>query len=99
MTDWTIIGRYDMLDTTYKNANSTTTDAETAKNDKKVGDANQMILALAYKYSKNITFIGSYKKVDAKDTSTATATAYAGASTVGDVVDKTSMMFTTEVKW
>lgn len=98
--DWTIIARYDNLDTKYKNANASTTTADSLKNDKNVGDATQMILALAYNYSKNVTFIGSYKKVDAKDTSPATGN-YTGATatTVGDMLDKSTVMFTTEVKW
>ncbi len=101
--DWTIIARYDNMDTKYKNANSATTNADSKYNDNKVGDATQTMVGAAYKYSKNISFIGTYKVVDAKDKTVVTAAqrnyAGAGATTVGDILDKRTFMLTTEVKW
>jgi hypothetical protein len=91
--DWTIIGRYDSLKTEYPNVPDTNTN-----NSKDKGDAVQWIAGVAYKYSKNINFIASYKQVDAKE-STASAPGLSAASTVGDQLDKKSIMFTTEVKW
>ena len=90
--DWTIIARYDDLKTKYPNVPDTN-----ANNAKDKGDANQWIGAVAYKYSKNINFIASYKQVEAKE-STAATPGLSVAKTVGDQLDKKTMMFTTEAK-
>jgi hypothetical protein len=84
---WTIIGRYDSFKTKYNLA------ADSAKNDNNAGDATQYIIGAAYAYSKNVNLIANYKKVDSKD-STAS-----GTSTMGDILDKKSIMLTAEVKW
>jgi hypothetical protein len=84
---WTIIGRYDSFSTKYNLA------ADSAKNDNKAGDAAQYILGVAYGYSKNVNLIANYKRVDSKDTTAS------GVSTIGNTLDKSSMMLTAEVKW
>ncbi len=80
ITDWTIIGRYDdySIDKEAKGTGVTTLDKEGTK----------VIAGLAYKYSKNISFIGSGKWIDEKDS--------AGKDT-GE--SKDVYMLTTEVKW
>jgi hypothetical protein len=91
VADWTVLARYDSLNTTYTQ-NST-------NNDKHVGDANQWIYGVAYDYSKNVRFIASGKTVNAKDTTAVVANVYQDATTVGNLLDKQSWMLTTEVKW
>jgi hypothetical protein len=91
MTDWTVLARYDHLNTTYT--------SNTANNNANVGDASQWIYGVAYDYSKNVRFIASGKTVDAKDNTVVAANMYQGATTVGNLLDKQSWMLTTEVKW
>lgn len=99
LKDWTILGRFDKLETEYANANSATTDAQTKYNDKNVGDATQYILGVAYNFNKYVTFIANYKKVNAKDTTASASLNGSPATTVGDILDKKTYMLTTEVKW
>jgi hypothetical protein len=80
--DWTIIGRYDdyKWDDTLVNG---TAGSKSTEGDK-------IIAALAYKYNKYVTFIGSAKFIDEKS----------GATTKYDSGEsKDVYMFTTEVKW
>lgn len=89
--DWTILARYDDMKTEYPDQ----TASATGNNELDVNDATQWIAGVAYKYSKNINFIASYKQVDSKDN-----TAVAGKTyKVGDQLDKKTFMLTTEVKW
>ena len=91
MKDWTILARYDNLDQKLKGGVSDTAHA---------GDANQYIIGLAYKYNKYVNFIGSYKSVDAKETTAGTGSNGANVgSTVGDALDKKSYMLTAEINW
>ncbi|MDD3817175.1 MAG: hypothetical protein PHI89_03725 [Thiovulaceae bacterium] len=78
--DWTIIGRYDdyAIDKVAKNNGGTSVSAEGTK----------MIAALAYKYNKNVAFIGSGKFIDEEK---------ANGGDTGQ--SKDVFMFTTEVKW
>lgn len=82
--DWTVIGRYDdyKMDDTAKNGSAMTSSVE--------GD--KIIAAVAYKYNKNISFIGSAKWADEEVTAGASAGQDSGES-------KDVYMFTTEVKW
>lgn len=78
-TDWTIIGRYD----DYKK------EAETPAGVKTISyDGTKKIVALAYKYNKNVSFIGTAKYVDEKDKN---------GNDTG--VSKDVYMLTTELKW
>ncbi len=97
--DWTILARYDNLDTKYPRDPKTTRYDGTANvdyNSLNAGDANQWIAGVAYNYSKNITFIASYKNVDSKDETRFNNTT---GQSIGDRLDKKSYMMTTEVKW
>ncbi len=79
--DWTVIGRYD----NYKiesDLNGALTKTE--------GD--KIIAGLAYKYSKNVSFIASAKFIDEKQPTSATKSGDTGES-------KDVYMMTTEVKW
>lgn len=87
--DWTILARYDDLKVKYPDQVA----SATGKNELDSGDATQWIAGVAYKYSKNVTFIANYKNVDAKEKTSATSTL------AGDRLDKKSIMMTTEVKW
>ncbi|MDK9692727.1 MAG: hypothetical protein OEL19_00600 [Sulfurimonas sp.] len=80
MTDWTIIGRYDdyKID---KVANTTGVKTVSA-------DGTKVIAGLAYKYNKNVTFIGSGKFIDEEK---------ANGGDTGQ--SKDVYMLTTEVKW
>lgn len=91
VADWTVLARYDSLNTTYTK--------DSTKNDAHVGDANQWIYGVAYDYSKNVRFIASGKTVNAKETTAVAANVYQDATTVGNLLDKQSWMLTTEVKW
>lgn len=77
--DWTIIGRYD----DYKKENSPLSGATTVDY-----EGDKKIVALAYKYNKYVSFIGSAKFIDEKDDN-------------GDDTSaaKDVYMLTTEVKW
>ncbi len=79
-TDWTIIGRYDDYKIE-KVAKGTGAKSVSSEGDKK-------IIALAYKYNKNVSFIGTAKYLDEKDS--------AGAITANT---KDVYMLTTELKW
>lgn len=79
MQDWTVIARYD----DYKI--DTTTSAGVEKTYK---DGSKIIAGVAYKYNKNVTFIGSGKWLDEKD---------GDGVTTGE--DKKVYMMTTELKW
>ncbi len=89
--DWTILARYDDMKTKYPDQAASVT----GNNELNVGDATQWIAGVAYKYSKNINFIASYKQVDAKDNTAVSGQTYK----VGDQLDKKTFMVTTEVKW
>ncbi|MFZ2891206.1 hypothetical protein [Sulfuricurvum sp.] len=78
-TDWTIIGRYD----DYKKENKTAAGVKTVNY-----EGEKKIVALAYKYNKNVSFIGTAKYCDEKNGAGVT-TAY----------DKDIYMLTTELKW
>lgn len=78
--DWTVIARYD----DYK----ITTTQQSNGAEKVYKDGNKVIAGLAYKYNKNVTFIGSGKWCDEKDGDNVTT---------GE--DKKVYMLTTEVKW
>ncbi len=84
VTDWTIIGRYDNyeMDDTALNGTAMSSSVE--------GD--KVIAGLAYKYSKNVSFIGSAKFIDEQYTAGALAGFDTGES-------KDVYMLTTEVKW
>jgi len=78
-TDWTIIGRYD----DYKKEDTTAAGATTLKY-----EGTKKIAALAYKYNKNVTFIGTAKYVDEKD-----------KDGIDTGASKDVYMLTTELKW
>ena len=84
MTDWTIIGRYDVSDID-KVAKGT---GLKTKNQ----DMKQTLLGVAYKMNKNVSFIASGKHIT--DT-----TETAVAATLDAVKEKNVYMLTTEVKW
>ena len=79
MTDWTVIGRYD----NFKRENQPVTGADTIdyKGDK-------IIAGLAYKYNKNVSFIGSGKWINEEN-----------AAGDDNGYSKDVYMLTTEVKW
>lgn len=78
--DWTVIGRYD----DYKIEEvAAGTGAKSIK-----ADGNKIIAGLAYKYNKNVSFIGSAKFIDEEK---------ANGGDTGE--SKDVYMFTTEVKW
>jgi hypothetical protein len=79
MTDWTIIGRYD----DYKKENKTAAGVKTVSY-----EGDKKILALAYKYNKNVSFIGTAKYIDEENA--------AGTDTGAS---KDVYMLTTELKW
>jgi hypothetical protein len=92
--DWTILARYDNVDTEYN-------DALGAKNNRdNKNDGSQVIYGVSYAYNKNVNFIASGKTVhsDQSDRAPSTITT-SGISTVGDMIDKQSYMLTTEVSW
>ena len=80
--DWTIIGRYDNYEIEHKSTNQPTYTAV---------EGDKIIAALAYKYNKNVTFIGSAKFID-EDRKNYDGTVAADES-------KDVYMLTTEVKW
>lgn len=84
--DWTVIGRYDAFTKDNKN---TVTGVEAAKN-----DGTTIMYGLAYKYNKNITFIGSGKVID-DNAKNADGTEVTDAK----AVDKNVYMMTTSVNW
>ncbi len=84
MTDWTIIGRYDVSDID-KVAKGT---GVKTKNQ----DMKQTLLGVAYKMNKNVSFIASGKHIT--DT-----TETAVAATLDAAKEKNVYMLTTEVKW
>lgn len=84
MTDWTIIGRYDVSDID-KIAKATAIET-------KDQDMKQLLLGVAYKYNKNVSFIASGKQIT-DDAKTWTAL------TLADAKEKDVYMLTTEVKW
>jgi hypothetical protein len=78
--DWTVIGRYD----DYKiDKVAMTTGVKTVS-----ADGTKVIAALAYKYNKNVSFIGSAKLINEEK---------ANGGDTGE--SKDVYMFTTEVKW
>ncbi|MBU1217029.1 hypothetical protein KJ870_10775 [bacterium] len=82
--DWTVIGRYD---------NYTMDDVNMAGDDMSSSVAGSKIIAgLAYKYSKNVSFIGSGKFIDEEST-VGTQDGYDTGES------KNVYMLTTEVKW
>ncbi|MDD2780369.1 hypothetical protein [Sulfuricurvum sp.] len=78
-TDWTIIGRYD----DYKKENKTAAGVTTLSY-----EGTKKIAALAYKYNKNVSFIGTAKYIDEENA--------AGTDTGAS---KDVYMLTTELKW
>lgn len=80
--DWTVIGRYD----NYK--------IESELNGVKVNnvEGDKIIAGLAYKMNKNVSFIGSAKFIDEKDTLVLAKSEDSGES-------KDVYMMTTEIKW
>ncbi|MBV5349176.1 hypothetical protein JZU61_05950, partial [bacterium] len=84
MTDWTIIGRYDVSDID----NVAKVTGLKTKNQ----DMKQTLLGVAYKMNKNVTLIASGKHItDAVET--------AAAATLDAAKEKNVYMLTTEVKW
>lgn len=80
ITDWTVIGRYD----DYKIEK-----VEKSTGNKSVSaDGTKIIAGLAYKYNKNVSFIGSAKFIDEEK---------ANGGDTGE--SKNVYMLTTEVKW
>lgn len=77
--DWTVIGRYD----DYKKESETPAGVKTT-----TYDGTKIIAGLAYKYNKNVTFIGSGKWIDEEN---------AAGDDNGN--SKDVYMLTTEVKW
>lgn len=80
--DWTVIGRYDNYEIE--------TDLNGAMTSKIEGD--KIIAGLAYKYNKNVSFIGSAKFIDEEDSKVVARSGDTGES-------KDVYMLTTEVKW
>ncbi|MDP2850087.1 MAG: hypothetical protein Q8O20_03355 [Sulfuricurvum sp.] len=80
--DWTVIGRYDDYKIESELNGVVTSNIE--------GD--KIIAGLAYKYNKNVSFIGSAKFINEKDSKVA-----AKASDTGE--SKDVYMMTTELKW
>ncbi|KFN40436.1 MAG: hypothetical protein JU82_03000 [Sulfuricurvum sp. MLSB] len=80
--DWTVIGRYDNYEIE--------TDLNGVMTSKIEGD--KIIAGLAYKYNKNVSFIGSAKFIDEEDSKVAARSGDTGES-------KDVYMLTTEVKW
>lgn len=87
MTDWTLIGRYDdyKIDDTKVDGTAMSSSVEGTK----------IIAGLAYKYNKNVSFIGSAKW--ANEEYTVANGTYAAGSDTGE--SKTVYQLTTEVKW
>lgn len=79
LTDWTVIGRYD----SYTWEDKTVGGTQQAKI-----DGSKMIAGLAYKYSKNVSFIGSGKRIIEEK-----------ANGTDSGQSKDVYMLTTEVKW
>jgi len=90
MTDWTIIGRYDVsdIDKVALGVAGTKT---------KDQDMKQILLGVAYKMNKNVSFIASGKKItdDAKVWSLTSPS----TDTLDEQKEKKVYMLTTEVKW
>lgn len=84
MTDWTIIGRYDVSDIDEI--------AQATAIETKYQDMKQILLGVAYKYNKNVSFIASGKQIT-DDAEVWTA------STLDKAKEKNVYMLTTEVKW
>jgi hypothetical protein len=78
-TDWTIIGRYD----DYKKENKTAAGVKTISY-----EGTKKIAALAYKYNKNVSFIGTAKFVDEEN-----------SAGIDNGNSKDVYMLTTELKW
>lgn len=89
--DWTIIGRYDNYKWDDTKVDGTTIYSTTAAATANA-EGDKIIAALAYKYSKNVSFIASAKYIDEKTKYSAAITGDAGES-------KDVYMMTTEVKW
>ena len=81
--DWTVIGRYDDYKWEDSSVNGTVTSSV---------EGSKIIAGLAYKYNKNVSFIGSAKFIDEKDTKAAAKTNDTGES-------KDVYQLTTEIKW
>ncbi len=92
-TDWTVLARYDHVDTKYTNNLGAATNANNTN------DGTQIIYGVAYDYNKNVKFIASGKTVDSKQSNAAGALSTTANATVGDMIDKQSYMLTTEVNW
>lgn len=88
--DWTIIGRYDAH---VKDATD-----NTGKEYTKTEDVKQIIYGVAYKASKNVTYIASGKNIKDKG-QTAAATRVDNCAAAETCVDKNVYMLTAEVKW
>ncbi|MGB3961515.1 MAG: hypothetical protein WBK95_04715 [Sulfurimonas sp.] len=86
--DWTVIGRYDNYTMDDTSMNGTDMSSSVA--------GSKIIAGLAYKYSKNVSFIGSGKFINEKYT-TAEVPKYTDGSDTGE--SKNVYMLTTEVKW
>ncbi|MFA6137341.1 MAG: hypothetical protein WC667_04570 [Sulfurimonas sp.] len=86
--DWTVIGRYD----NYKMDDSLVDGTDMSSS----VQGTKMIAGLAYKMSKNVSFIGSGKFINEEYT-VAKAATYADGSDTGQ--SKNVYMLTTEVKW
>ncbi|WP_310439131.1 hypothetical protein [Sulfuricurvum sp.] len=78
-TDWTIIGRYD----DYKKESKTAAGVKTVSY-----EGTKKIAALAYKYNKNVSFIGTAKFVDEEN-----------SVGIDNGNSKDVYMLTTELKW
>ncbi len=85
--DWTIIGRYDSYEWDDTKVDGSAMDTSV--------EGDKTIVALAYKYNKNVTFIASAKFIDETYTVGSKKVTY-GAD---DGESKNVYMLTTEVKW
>jgi predicted porin len=100
--DWTLIGRYDKLTTSYSGGSATGLNSADAYNANHVGDASMGIYGVAYDMNKNVRFIANGKTVKSKDsTIVAAATGLSATSGIAasNLFDKQSWMLTAEVNW
>jgi len=89
MKDWTVIGRYDKY--TMEDTDMVGTDMSSSV------EGTKVIAAVAYKYSKNVSFIASGKFINEEYTTDNSATTYLAGDDTGE--SKSVYMLTTEVKW
>ncbi|MFA5216703.1 hypothetical protein [Sulfuricurvum sp.] len=101
--DWTIIGRYDNLQTKYSAGSATTgLNSADAYNANHVGDASMYIYGVAYELNKNVTLIANGKTVKSKDTTIVnplTGISSASGIEANNLFNKQSWMLTAEINW